>query len=165
MKNSIKKILSFIRFIFYKRKFVEYGKNIRINKKCNFANKTISLGSNINFNGITIKGKGKVTIGDNFHSGTDCLIITSFHNYEGKKIPYDETTIDKNVHIESNVWIGDRVIILGGSRIKEGAIIQAGSVVTKDVEKYSIVGGAPAKEFKTRNKEHYEKLKKEGKFH
>lgn len=164
MKNKIKKFLSFLRFSIYKKKFIKYGNNITINKKCKFSTKKISLGNNVNFNGINIKGKGNVQIGNNFHSGTECLIITSFHNYEGEKIPYDETTLDKNVVIEDNVWIGDRVIILGGVTIKEGAIVQAGSVVTKNVEKCSIVGGAPAKEFKKRDIKHYEKLKKEGKF-
>ncbi len=164
MKNKIKKILNTLRFIKYKNRFIKYGSNIIINKKCVFAKNTISLGNNVNFNGITIKGKGKVTIGDNFHSGADCLIITSFHNYEGSKIPYDETTIDKDIIIEDNVWLGDRVIILGGTRIGEGAIIQAGSVVIKDVESCAIVGGAPAIKFKNRNKEHYHQLKKEGKY-
>lgn len=162
MKATIKKVIRKIRFTFYKRKFIKYGKNILINKKCYFSRKTTILGNNVNFNGISIKGKGKVQIGNNFHSGADCLILTSFHNYEGSKIPYDETTIDKNVLIEDNVWIGDRVIILGGVKIGEGAIVQAGSTVVKDVEPYQIVGGCPAKAFKTRNIEHYESLKKQG---
>jgi acetyltransferase-like isoleucine patch superfamily enzyme len=57
------------------------------------------------------------------------------------------------------------VIILPGVTIHEGAIIQAGSVVVKDIEKCAIAGGHPAKVFKYRDIEHYEKLKKEGKFH
>jgi acetyltransferase-like isoleucine patch superfamily enzyme len=54
---------------------------------------------------------------------------------------------------------------LPGVRIGEGAIIQAGSTVVKDIEKYGIAGGHPAKVFKYRDIDHYEKLKKEGKFH
>ena len=50
-------------------------------------------------------------------------------------------------------------------KIGEGAIIQAGSTVVKDIEKYGIAGGHPAKVFKYRDIDHYEKLKKEGKFH
>ena len=67
--------------------------------------------------------------------------------------------------IEDNVWIGNRVIILPGVTIKEGAIIQAGSVVVGDIEKCGIAGGHPAKVFKYRDIEHYEKLKSEWKFH
>ena len=45
------------------------------------------------------------------------------------------------------------------------SIIQAGSVVVKDVEKYAIAGGHPAKVFKHRDIDHYEELKQEEKFH
>jgi len=67
--------------------------------------------------------------------------------------------------IEDNVWLGHRVIILGGVTIGEGAIIQAGSVVVKDIPKYAIAGGHPAKVFKYRDIKHYNRLKKEKKFH
>lgn len=123
------------------------------------------LGKNPNFNGMIINGHGEVVFGDNFHSGTDCLIITSNHNYDiGKKIPYDETHILKKIVIEDNVWFGDRVIVLGNVTIGEGAIIQAGAVVVKDVPPCAIVGGNPATIFKFRNQEHYYKLKTEGHF-
>jgi acetyltransferase-like isoleucine patch superfamily enzyme len=130
-------------------------------------NSNTILGKNCNFNGMKIKGNGKVVIGNNFHSGQECLMITSYHKYdEGDAIPYDsKENIDKDIIIEDNVWLGDRVIILGCVKIGEGAIIQAGSVVVKDIPKYAIAGGHPAKVFKYRNIEHYEKLKKEGKFH
>jgi chloramphenicol O-acetyltransferase type B len=124
------------------------------------------LGKNPNFNGLVVNGIGKVVIGDNFHSGTGCLIITSIHNYDfGKRIPYDETHIEKPVTIEDNVWLGDRVTILGKVTIGEGAIIQAGAVVVKDVQAGAIVGGNPAKVFKYRDMEHYNRLKNEKMFH
>ena len=94
------------------------------------------------------------------------MIISSIHNYDfGDAIPYDDTIISKDVVIEENVWLGNRVIILPGVTIGEGAIIQAGSVVVKDIPKYAIAGGHPAKVFKYRDINHYEKLKREGKFH
>ena len=40
---------------------------------------------------MCIYGKGYVTIGSNFHSGRECMIITENHNYEGTAIPYDDT--------------------------------------------------------------------------
>jgi galactoside O-acetyltransferase len=49
------------------------------------------------------------------------------------------------VVIEDKAWIGFNVIILKGVRIGEGAVVAAGSVVTKDVERYTVVGGNPAK--------------------
>ena len=148
-----------------KRVAKSYGNNLKVNGKSNVTPNT-TLGNNVNFNGMKIQGSGNVKIGDNFHSGIECMIITSTHNYDnGKAIPYDETIISKDVTIEDNVWLGNRVIILSGVTIKEGAIIQAGSVVVNDIEKYAIAGGHPAKIFKYRDIKHYEKLKKEQKFH
>lgn len=123
------------------------------------------LGRNCHFNGMRILGGGKVTIGDNFHSGFNILVITEFHDYDnGTAIPYSKETIRKNIIIEDNVWIGSNVTILGGVTISEGAIIQAGSVVAMDVPKYAIAGGHPAIQFAQRDIEKYEKLKKEQRF-
>lgn len=166
----MKKFIIAILKSFYKNKVLKKVKSYKEPLKVNgysFVNSNTILGKNCNFNGMKIKGNGKVVIGNNFHSGQECLMVTSYHKYdEGDAIPYDtKEDIDKNIIIEDNVWLGDRVIILGGVKIGEGAIIQAGGVVVKDIPKYAIAGGYPAKVFKYRNIEHYEKLKKEGKFH
>ena len=55
-----------------------------------------------------------------------------------------------DIHIGNDVWIGEGCIIMGGITINDGAVIGAGSVVTKDVEHYQIVGGAPAKHIRHR---------------
>lgn len=124
------------------------------------------LKKNVNFNGMAISGNGKVSIGQNFHSGINCQIITSFHDYDhDDSIPYGTHFIDKDVEIKDNVWIGNNVIVLGGTKIGEGVIVQAGSVVAKDIPDFSIAGGHPAKVFKKRDIDHYERLKMEGKFH
>lgn len=125
------------------------------------------LGRNCSFNGIMVHGSGgKLIIGDNFHSGPGINIFTNVHNFDkGKTIPYDSNYISKDVIIEDNVWFGMNIIIMGGVKIGEGAIIQAGSVVVSDIPKYAIAGGHPAKVFKYRDKEHYEKLKNKKKFH
>jgi len=141
----------------------EYGKNLRVNRFSKVSKKT-TLGTNVNFNGISIQGCGEVNIGDNFHSGEGCVILTQNHHYEGEMIPYDNTYICKKTVIEDNVWFGLKVIILPGIHIAEGAIVQAGAVVTKNVSACAIVGGNPAIEFKQRDKEHYYRLKEEGKF-
>lgn len=57
------------------------------------------------------------------------------------------------------------MIVLGGVRIGEGAIIQAGSVVVKDIPRCAIAGGHPAAVFKYRDIEHYDTLKAAGEFH
>lgn len=130
-----------------------------------YINRKTRLGKNVHFNGLIIIGNGAVTIGDNFHSGRDCVIITENHNYEGTAIPYDTTIISKPVVIEDNVWLGHGVLILGGVTIGEGAIIQGGAVVVKSIPKLGIAGGNPAKVFKERNASRYFTLKSQGKFH
>ena len=140
------------------------GEGIKINNRCLF-NSNTEIGDNCHFNGMTISGNGRVVIGDNFHSGMECLVMTENHNYDkGNALPYDNTYIVKEVIIEKNVWIGNRVIILPGSIIGEGAVIQAGSVVVGKIPKLAVCGGHPAKVIKYRDKEHYDTLEKQGKY-
>lgn len=145
-----------------KRSLGTYGANLRVNFPCVF-NKHVSVGNNCNFNGMIVAGAGHVKIGDYFHSGIECMIISQNHNYEGEMIPYDNTNIPKTIIIGECVWFGNRVMVVGNVNIGEGAIIAAGSVVVKDVPPLAIVGGNPAKVIKYRDKEHYYKLKEEGK--
>ena len=94
-----------------KRKIAVHQGGVKCNYKCVF-NRNTYLGSNCNFNGLTIYGSGKVSIGNNFHSGRNIQIITSYHNYDfGRAIPYDDTFITKDVTIGDNVWLGNSVII------------------------------------------------------
>lgn len=168
MYSILLKIIKAIKRFFYttiaKIKIKEYETPLLVNEKSNFTRNTY-LGRNTNFNGFFVSGDGVVKIGNNFHSGKDIMLITRNHNYEGEKIPYDDTYVTKDITIGDNVWIGNRVIILGGVEIGEGAIIQAGAVVVSNVPNYAIAGGNPAKVFKTRNVDHYLKLKKEKKYH
>ena len=52
--------------------------------------------------------------------------------------------IRKPITIGNDCWIGQRVFIVGGCKIGDGAVVLAGAVVTKDVPPYAIVGGIPA---------------------
>ncbi len=160
----IQKIIRLFYTTKIKIKVGSYEEPLYVNGPSTATKKTF-LGKNVNFNGMEIGGCGSVKIGDNFHSGKDCSIITQNHNYEGEEIPYDSTFVCKDVTIEDNVWIGNRVIILGGVTIGEGAIIQAGSVVVKSISKYAIAGGTPAKVFSQRDIEHYTLLKEQKRFH
>lgn len=147
-----------------KKTAASYKGKVYVGGKSYVTNNT-HLGNNVCFNGMSMSGEGTIKIGENFHSGPGCQIITSFHNYEGDAIPYDDKLINKNVIIGDNVWLGNNVIILGGVTIGEGAIIQAGSVVCMDIPDCAIAGGHPAKAFKYRDKKHYYELKKQKKFH
>jgi acetyltransferase-like isoleucine patch superfamily enzyme len=69
----------------------------------------------------------------------------------------EERLIDKKngiaVEIGNDVWIGERVFLVGGITIGDGAVVLAGAVVTKNVPPYAIVGGVPAKIIKYRYNE------------
>lgn len=163
MKRLIQNIMTFFCTFFAKRMAGKVGKGLRVNKPCKFTKRTV-IGDYCNFNGMRVMGGGSVTFGNYFHSGIECMIITQNHNYEGDRIPYDEKIILKTITIGDCVWFGNRVTVTGGIAIGEGAIVAAGAVVTKDVPPFAIVGGNPAKVIKFRDKEHYNKLKSEGKF-
>lgn len=102
--------------------------------------------------GINCKLNGKVIIGKHVMMGPECLIYTRNHKFDDINITMDKQGFQewKPVIIGDDVWIGGRVIILPGKHIGNGAIIGAGSVVTKDVEDYSIVAGNPARKVKSR---------------
>lgn len=141
------------------------GHELHVNNK-SVVTRTTYLGDHVNFNGMTISGGGTVKIGNYFHSGKDCHIITHVHNYDhGDAIPYDSTYYHKDVVIGDCVWFGEGVTVLGGVKIGDGAIIQAYSTVVSNVPEGGIAGGHPAKVFRYRDMEHYNKLKKEGKFY
>ena len=98
--------------------------------------------------------------------GNHPLTSVSSHPFLYRK-EYDFIKKDLKVDYQSipiignDVWIGMNSIIMKGVKIGDGAIIAAGSIVTKDVEPFSIVGGIPAKHIKYRfSKDECERLKK-----
>ena len=121
-----------------------------------------------------------VTIGNFVQFGYNCRIQCDikFGNYI--LIAYDVSFVGKDDHgvsmpgetiwnsgrgdtqktiVGNDVWIGFGVIVIGGVKIGDGAIVAAGSVVTKDVEPCTIVGGNPARFIKNRFKTEEEKEK------
>ena len=129
-------------------------------------NAEVYIGDNCNINGLKVLGKGKVTIGDNFHCGEGLLIMLGSHEYDNDDyIPYGEKLTSKEVVICDNVWLGRDVTVSGNVKIGEGAIAATRAVIVKDVPPCAIVGGNPAKIIKFRNKEHYYHLKELKKFH
>ena len=140
------------------------GEDLRVNRPSHFT-RGCSFGDSCNFNGMTVLGTGTVRFGSHFHSGQNCRIITSNHNFDrGTAIPYDNTHIAKHIVIGENVWFGDSVIVVGNVTIGEGAVVAAGAVVCKDVPVGAVVGGNPAKLIRYRDMEHYNRLKTAGQF-
>jgi maltose O-acetyltransferase len=88
-----------------------------------------------------LDSRGGLAIGSNVAIATDVIILSADHDGMAPDFPYRE----RPVRIEDHAWIGTRAIVLPGVTIGRGAIVAAGSVVTKDVPPLEIVAGAPAR--------------------
>jgi len=118
---------------------LSYGGHIKIGNNCTINNYSV------------LYGHGGLSIGDNVIIAAHCVIIPANHNYENIEKPIRCQGLKRiGITIENDVWIGANCTILDGVTIGEGAVVGAGSVVTKNVEKYSIVAGNPAKKIKSR---------------
>ena len=114
----------------------------------------IEIGDGCSINPYTvIYGYGKgITIGNDVLIAAHCLLVPVSHEYDDLEKPINAQGYStKGIIIEDNVWIGSGCRILDGVRIGTGAIVAAGSVVNRDVEKFTIVGGVPAKFIKVRS--------------
>lgn len=110
------------------------------------------LGDNVDIAwGVIITTEGGVEIGARTLIGYNTMIFSTNHIIprEGGSVFFSGHRPAK-VTIGKDVWIGGGCIILPGSNIGEGAIVAAGSVVSKDVAPFTIVGGIPAKLIKER---------------
>jgi acetyltransferase-like isoleucine patch superfamily enzyme len=126
--------------------------SLPVNMMCNWSNCSIDDEVYVGPGAIFMCLNAAIHIGSHVSMGPNVTIVTGDHRYDivGKyiteitekdKLPEN----DKPVAIEGDNWIGANVVILKGVQIGKGAIIAAGAVVTKNVERYSIVGGVPAK--------------------
>lgn len=118
-----------------------------------FPGRNLCLGDDVDVaKDVIITTTGGVNIGPRVLIGYGTKILSSNH-----KIPVDFGQIFYSGHDNGKVvigrdcWIGANCIILPGVTIGEGSVIAAGSVVTKDIPEYSIVGGVPAKLIKMRS--------------
>ena len=132
------------------------GKNA-VPEGCNFSGK-IKIGYATTLGYRNLLG-GTISIGKYCQLGVDVALHATNH-----PISYMTTYINKNlfdgelkslkqenvIAIGHDVWLGHGVIIVGNVTVGNGAIIAAGSVITKDVEPYAIVAGVPAKENRKR---------------
>ena len=119
--------------------WISPGKNLVIEEKVDLAKD------------VLITTQGGVFIGARSLIGYRTQILSANHSIPpiGEPFPISGDSYGK-IHIEKDVWIAANCVITAGVRIGEGAVIAAGSVVTKDVDPNTIVGGVPAKFIKKR---------------
>jgi maltose O-acetyltransferase len=103
----------------------------------------LEIGNRVFVNyGCSISAHTHVRIGDGCLIGQYSIIMDCDHHSPEDDDGHGDTS---PVVIEDRVWIGARAIVLKGVTIGRGAIVAAGSVVTKDVPPGVVVGGAPAR--------------------
>lgn len=110
--------------------YIDYGKPVSIGERC-FIQQC-----------CTFFGRGGIDIGNDVFIGPKVNLITINHDVRPDN---RSATYGRRITIEDKVWIGINATILPGVRIGRGAIVGAGSVVTKDVEPMTIVAGNPAR--------------------
>lgn len=108
----------------------------------------IKIGDNTRIHGTCIHAYEYIEIGSNCLVAANCQIFDG----SGHDLSFDNPSNrintngnSKPVYISDNVWIGAGSIILPGVKIGQGAVVAAGSIVTKNVEDMTVVGGNPAK--------------------
>lgn len=133
MKKAGKNIYIFSPFHCPSPEGIEIANNVNISQNCH------------------ISGEGGVKIGSFVLIGPNTIILSSNHGFNKINIPMVRQKLKcAPVTIADDVWIGANVVILPGTNIKQGAIVGAGSIVTKNVPAYAVMAGNPAKIVKKR---------------
>ena len=135
---------------------VRIGADVRLAAGSSFGgHATTTIGDHTWFAGpVTVDGEGRADFGRWVAIGTGLAIITSDHDVTATSLHFglaDLVGLDRpigtvgHVTVGNGSWIGDRVTILCGGAVGDGAIVGAGSIVTKPVPPFSIAVGAPAR--------------------
>ncbi|MEX0330156.1 MAG: acetyltransferase [Puniceicoccaceae bacterium] len=132
------------------------GNNTNVQMHCRFLHgRNVHLGNRVvvNFGTLLDGRRHEITIGSNVSIGPKATVLTLGHD------PASADFSDKGgaVVIKDHAWLAYGSIVLPGTTIGEGAIVAAGTVVSKDVEPYNIMAGNPARCIGQRpNDLHYE---------
>ena len=138
------------------KKSIVGARNLTTGRFCRFdlngRKETLFIGDNCEIGDNThIVALDKVEIGDNVLIASKVFISDTSHGiYRGEcssspyTSPNERKLVSKSVKIGNNVWIGENVVILSGVTIGDGCVIGANSVVTKNIESYTIAVGVPA---------------------
>lgn len=103
----------------------------------------IRIGAHTMLNyGVSISARSNVTVGANCLIGHYVLILD---NDEHDIVERNLLPPSQDVVLEDNVWVGSHSIILPGTRIGEGTVVGAGSVVTKSIPAWCVAAGNPAR--------------------
>ncbi len=130
---------------------VKIGKGSFLMKRCYMMSPwLIQVGEHSHINrDCTIDARGGISIGNSVSISHAVKLMTGSHDIQHKNFP----GIYAKICIEDYAWLGVGCIILKGVTIGKGAVVAAGSVVTKDVPAFTVVGGIPAHKIKDRKQQ------------
>lgn len=134
---------------------IRVGQRFFCGKYCHYSAKNvINIGDDF-YMGNCCHLAANADIGDNVLFASSVALVGGDHKFDYINCNIMDAGRDilKTIRVDNNVWVGHNSIILHGVYIGEGAIIAAGSVVTKDVAPFAIVGGNPAKLIRYRKKQ------------
>jgi len=139
---------------------VEIGSGCNIGAFCrlicsvnyNKIGEAIIIGDNVSLGEYSyIGGASRVTIGNDTIIGQYLSIHPQNHNFNmNNKLIRLQGTIEKGVEIGENCWLGSKVTFVDGSKIGNGCVVAAGSVVTKSFGDNVVIAGVPGKIIKFR---------------
>lgn len=148
--NVVDKSLSAARMHYYQNNMKSCGDGVSIQFPVMITHpESIEFGDRVSLAAfVHIWGKGGVTIGNRVMIGAHTAITSLTHDYNESDMY--SSLVEKPVIIGDDVWIGSNCVIVPGVRIGNGAVVGAGSVVTRNVESNAIVAGGPARPIKLR---------------
>ena len=130
------------------RHIFEYcGQNVNIERNVVFGSGfRIKIGTNSGI-GINCVVCSDIEIGDNVLMGPNCFVLTFNHSFRDKTrtIKSQGYQPRKKTIIGNDVWIGRESLFTPGRTVADGTVIAARTVVCKDFEPYSIIGGNPSR--------------------
>jgi virginiamycin A acetyltransferase len=109
----------------------------------------IKIGQHVYINSGTVLYSGNgIAIGDNVLIGPNCSLVPVNHNFKEMEMPIRLQGFAPSkggIIIENNVWLGAGVVVLDGTKIGEGSVIGANSLVSGEIPPFSIAVGNPCK--------------------
>jgi galactoside O-acetyltransferase len=137
------------------RENIKLGNNVSImrNSSINSMNARITIGNNfsLNKNSCIDAVGGIVQIGNDVLIAQNVVLRAADHEYKSTLVPIrQQGHIGGDIIIGDGVWIAANCVITRNVTINEHSIVAAGAVVTKDVERYTIVAGVPARKIMER---------------
>lgn len=137
-----------VRRYFYRRAGMTFPSSSSIHWRAEFyAPESIVIGEHCTIgDSAFLDGRSGLTIGDSVNLGSHVTIYTRQHDVDSP----DFAEVGGPVTIGTHAWVASHAIVLPGITIGEGAVVAAGSVVTKDVAPYTLVGGNPARPIRQR---------------